>query len=53
MKCIDDKDGAVRETTLHVIGIMKAKLGEQYMEKYLEKIPDAKKPKIQEGFDKV
>jgi HEAT repeat protein len=53
VKCIDDKDGAVRESTLHVIGIMKAKLGEQYMEKYLEKIPDAKKPKIQEGFDKV
>lgn len=38
VKAIDDKDGTVRDYALHCMGILKGRLGESVMSKYLKDV---------------
>jgi hypothetical protein len=38
VKVVDDKDGGVRDSALHCMGILKGRLGESVMSKYLKDI---------------
>ena len=38
MKAIDDKDGGVRDSALHCMGLLKGRLGESVTEKYLKNL---------------
>jgi hypothetical protein len=38
VKAVDDKDGAVRETAMHCMGILKGRLGDSIMDKYLKNL---------------
>jgi hypothetical protein len=37
-KAMDDKDGGVRDLALHCMGILKGRLGESVMSKYLKDV---------------
>jgi hypothetical protein len=53
LKTLDDKDGGVRDTAARVIGILKGRLGEAYMEKHLAKVVKQKLEKIDEASKEV
>jgi hypothetical protein len=49
----DDKDVETKEIALATLGTLRARLGEQALEKYLEKLIPAKKTKVEEAQAKV
>ena len=53
VKAIEDKDGTVRETALHCMGILKGRLGESVAAKYLTNVNPQKMEKINEAFKEV
>jgi len=52
VKAIDDKDGTVRETALHCMGILKGRLGEK-SEKYIKDVNKQKMEKIDEAAKEI
>lgn len=38
VKVVEDKDGNVRDSALYCVGILKGRLGESLVDKYLSKI---------------
>jgi hypothetical protein len=45
----DDKDVETKDIALATLGTLRARLGEQALEKYLEKLIPAKKTKVEEA----
>lgn len=52
-KAMDDKDGGVRDLALHCMGILKGRLGESVMSKYLKDVNAQKLAKIEEASKEV
>lgn len=52
-KAMDDKDGGVRDLALHCMGILKGRLGESVMSKYLKDVNAQKLAKIEEAAKEV
>ena len=53
LKVVDDKEGEVREAALHCMGILRGRLGEEALSKYLKDINAQKLAKIDEAAKEV
>ena len=53
VKAIDDKDGTVRESALHCMGILKGRLGDSVMDKFLKNVNKQKMEKIDEAAKEI
>jgi len=53
VKAIDDKDGTVRESALHCMGILKGRLGDSVMDKHLKNVNKQKMEKIDEAAKEI
>lgn len=52
-KAVDDKDGGVRDNAVHCLGILKARLGESVMSKYLAGLNPQKTAKMEEAAAEI
>ena len=53
VKAMDDKDGTVRDTALHCMGILQGRLGAAVMDKYLKGVNPQKMGKIEEAAKEI
>jgi hypothetical protein len=53
VKLIKDKDQGIRDATLHCIGILKGKIGDDQMSQYLENIEPIKMAKIDDASKEI
>lgn len=52
-KMIDDKDGGVRDNALHCMGILKGRLGEAIVSKYVKDLNPQKMGKLEEAAKEI
>lgn len=52
-KVMDDKDGTVRENALHCMGILKGRLGEGMLTKFIKDLNPQKTEKLNEGAKEI
>mgnify|MGYP006893247802 CR=1 FL=1 len=53
VKAIEDKDGTVRDAALSCVGILKGRLGESVLDKYLKGVNPQKMAKIDESAKEI